>query len=145
MRHRYLLSLAILLAAACSSSSHPPTVGRPSVDVHQASALFFGSGQTAPLNLIVDVSNPAREPILLRRVRIQAGMGMTQYSVYPTERTVHETIAPGETKSVNLTATAFTDRTRLEPNEPLALRTILDYDVAGKRHQELYVTMNVGR
>jgi hypothetical protein len=144
MRHRYLLSLAILLAAACSSS-HPPTVGRPSVDVHQASALFFGSGQTAPLNLIVDVSNPAREPILLRRVRIQAGMGMTQYSVYPTERTVHETIAPGETKSVNLTATAFTDRTRLEPNEPLALRTILDYDVAGKRHQELYVTMNVSR
>lgn len=140
-----VVPLALLLLPACKTMNKPPTPGRPLVDVSQASALFFGSGTTAPLNLTVDIKNPAKEPIVVRRIRVQPGPGMTQYSMYPTERMLNQTIAPGETKEINLTATAFTQYSRLDPTEPLGVRTILDYDTGGKRHQELYIIMNVGR
>jgi hypothetical protein len=148
MRTRRLIPLALLLVAACAlaacaTMNKPPTPGRPVVDVRQASALFFGSGTTAPLNLTVDIQNPAKEPIVVRRIRLQPGPGMTQYSMYPTERTLNQTIAPGETKEISLTATAYTQYSRLDPTEPLGMRTILDYDTGGKHHQELYIAINV--
>ena len=122
-----------------------PTPGRPEVDIRQQSALFFGSAGEAPLNLAVTIHNPAKEPILVRRVRIIAGIGMTQYSVRPAERIVQETIAPGETKEISIAATAYTNLSRLDPTEPLGLRTVVDYDSGGKRYQELYVFMVVGQ
>ena len=139
------LALALAFLTACSSLNKPPTPGRPVVDLTQQSAIFFGSGGEAPLNLAVTISNPAKEPIVVRRIRVTAGIGMTQYSVRPAERMVNETIAPGETKELYLTATAYTNRTRLTPTEPLGLRTILDYESGGKRHQELYVVLVVGQ
>ncbi|HKR62592.1 MAG TPA: hypothetical protein VJZ00_02575 [Thermoanaerobaculia bacterium] len=142
MRPR-LLPAALLLLAACAAANQPPAPGRPSIDVRQQTALFFGSSQTAPLNLDFDITNTAKEPILIKRIRVQAGPGMMQYSVYPAERYVNETIAPGETKTIYVTATAYTDRTRLDATEPLGLRTTLDYESEGKRHQELYVLLNV--
>jgi hypothetical protein len=144
MSTRRLLPLALLLAA-CATMNKPPTVGRPDIDVRQASALFFGSGTTAPLNLTVVIQNPAKEPIVVRRVRLQPGPGMTQYSMYPSERTLNETIAPGETKEISITATAYTQYSRLDPTEPLGLRTVIDYDSGGKHHQELYIITNVGQ
>jgi hypothetical protein len=123
--------------------TQPPTPGRPEVEVHQATALFFGSSSTAPLNLEIEIANPAKEPILVRRVRVQPGPGMVQFSIYPAERMVHETIPAGGTKVVQLTATAFTNMSRNDPTEPLGVRVTLDYESAGTRHQELYVLLNV--
>lgn len=140
---RRILLLLAFIAAACASINKPPTPGRPEVEIRQQSALFFGSGGEAPLNLSVTITNPGKETILVRRIRVTAGMGMTQYSVLPAERIVQETLAPGETRELFLTATAYTDRVRLTPTEPLGLRTIVDYDCAGKRHQELYVILGI--
>jgi len=142
---RAYLLLPLFFFAACSSVTQPPTKDRPLLEVRQASGLFFGSSQTAPLNLEVGIGNPAKEPIVVRRVRIQAGPGMVQFSIYPAERTVRETIPPGEARVVSVTATAYTNQTRLDPTEPLGVRATVDYEVGGKRHQELYVLLNVQR
>ena len=139
-----LLALALFLAG-CSSVNKPPTPNRPEVDVVQQSAIFFGSAGEAPLNLAISIRNPAKEPIEVRRIRLTAGMGMMQFSVRPAERFVKEPIAPGDTKEIDLTATAYTDRVRLTPTEPLSLRVTVDYDLAGKRHQELYLIMGIGQ
>jgi hypothetical protein len=139
------LTLALALLTACSSLNKPPTPGRPEVELFQQTALFFGSSSTAPLNLSVTIRNPAKEPIVIRRIRVTAGMGMTQYSVRPAERLFRETIGPGESKELQITATAYTDRNRLTPTEPLGLRTLVDYESGGKRHQELYVTLVVSQ
>lgn len=139
------LVLALVFLTACSSLNKPPTPGRPEVDLFQQSPIFFGSSSTAPLNLSVTIRNPSKEPIVVRRIRLTAGMGMTQYSVLASERLFRETIAPGESKELNITATAYTDRVRLNPTEPLSLRTFVDYDAGGRRHQELYLTMVVSQ
>ncbi len=144
MRSRLVLPLALLFAA-CASINQPPTPGRPAIEVRQSSALFFGSSSTAPLNLELEITNPSKEPIVLRRIRIQAGPGMVQFSIYPAERMVRETIEPGQSKVINMTATAYTNLSRLDPTEPLGVRTTLDYEVGGKRHQELYVLLNVAQ
>lgn len=139
------LLVALAFLTACSSMNQPPTPGRPVVDVYQQSAIFFGSGGSAPLNLAVTITNPSKEVIVVRRIRVTEGMGMTQYRVGQAERIVRETIAPGESAQVLVTTTAYTDRTRLTPTEPLGLRTLVDYESGGKRHQELYVILVVGQ
>jgi hypothetical protein len=139
------LVLALAFLTACSSLNQPPTPGRPEIEVFQQNPLFFGSANESVLNLEVTIRNPAKEPIVVRRVRLTAGIGMTQYSVYPAERRVLETIAPGESKVVYVAATAYTNITRLTATEPLGLRAILDYESAGKRRQELYVPVFVSQ
>jgi len=143
MRTHLVIPLA-LLVAACASVTQPPTPGRPVIEVRRSSAIFFGSSSTAPLNLDIEILNPAKEAIVVRRVRVQPAPGMMQYNIYPALRTVHETIEPGETKIIHITATAYTGIARLDPTEPLGIRAYLDYDLGGKRHQELYATVNVG-
>jgi hypothetical protein len=139
------LVLALAFLTACSSLNKPPTPGRPEVDIFQQTPMFFGSGSQAPLNLAVTIRNPAKEPIVVRRIRISEAMGMAQYTVRPAERMVREPLAPGESKELNITATAYTNIRRLNTTEPLSLRAIVEYESGGKRHQELYTVLVVGQ
>src|SRR6185295_11041482 len=129
---RLLLPLLLLLASACASANRPSTPGRPEVAMHQVGTLFFGSGSTAPITFEVAVLNVAKEPVQLLRVRVEASPGMGQYTTYPAERVFNQTLAPGETKSVSLVATART-LTR-NPTEPLSMRAFVEYSSGGTRH-----------
>jgi len=139
---RFVLPLLLLLAAACASANRPSTPGRPEVAIRQLGSLFFGSGSTAPITFEVMVQNVARDPIQLLRVRVESSPGMAQYSTSPVERVFNQTLAPGETKSVSLVATART-LTR-NPTEPLSMRAFVEYSSGGTRHRELYTFFNVG-
>jgi hypothetical protein len=123
----------------------PLNPDRPAVDVTQLNDLFFGSGGEAPLSLNIEISNPAKEPIIVRRVRVSASGGMSQYTIRPAERFVRQEVAPGGSTTVEITATAYTNIVRLHPTEPLSLRTVVDYESGGKRHQELYLLLTVGQ
>jgi hypothetical protein len=67
---------------------------------------------------------------------------MAQYSTYPVERVLNDTLAPGQTKSVSLMATART--TTRNPTEPLSMRAFVEYASGGTRHRELYNFLDVG-
>lgn len=137
--------LILFLAFGCASMNQPPTPGRPAIYLTQQNALFFGSGGTATLGVGVEITNVSAEPITVRRVRLHAGPLMTQYSTYPAERVLHQTIAPGETESVDMVVTAHTEYARLDATEPLSLRAVLDFERGGKRFNEIYIVTSVSR
>lgn len=140
MRVRFL-PLLLLLAIACASK---PSPFRPAVDVEQRGELFFGSNNTSPLSIEVLITNTASAPIEVRRVRVQSGQAMVQYGIYAQERFVREVIPAGETRTVRIATTAYTERSRLVATEPLTLRLMIDFRISGKQYLEVYhgLTLN---
>ena len=103
----------------------------------QQGDLFFGNAGRTDVHVDVVVRNVAQEPIVIRRVRLNAGPG-AQYRVTPADRIVHKAIAPGETETISLTMEAFTDVSRLDATEPLTIRTMVEFERGGKRFREIY-------
>lgn len=136
MRTRLLVLLVATLALACAS--RPQTPGRPEVTLLQQGDLFFGGAGRSDLHIDVVVRNVAKAPIVVRRVRLNAGPG-AQYRVEPAERTVHREIAPGETGIVSLAMTASTDIANLDASEPLTLRAMVEFERGGRRYREIYI------
>jgi hypothetical protein len=136
MRRRVsFLFLVSLLVLACSTGSvRPAAIAAPSIQAGVIGTVFFGSGNSAPANVDVLVTNHANVPVVLRRVEIDSP-GMATYGLIRTSREVRETIAPGETKRVTAFATAVT-RVR-NPTEPLTIRVIADFEVGKDRWREI--------
>lgn len=140
---RRLLVPLVFLAAACAAMNRPPTPGRPDVAVRQLSPIFFGSGYSAPVTIGVAIRNPSNAPILVKRVRLEAGPGMIEYSVRPSDRLINETLAPGEAKAVQINMTAYTNIARLHSVESLALRAFVEFQREGERFREIYIFRQV--
>jgi hypothetical protein len=129
----------VFVMAACSSGGPPMSTsgGRAGVAVTLASPVFFGSGTTAPANLEVLVENRAGVPIVVRNISIQSS-GMLSWGIYPTQRMFNETVNPGEAKAFPMFATASARTSRMTPNEPLTVRTVVQFDAGKERFQEIY-------
>lgn len=128
------LSVTLLSLACASGSVRPANIAAPSVEADLNGTVFFGSGNQAPANIDVTVTNNASVPITLRRVEIDSP-GMGTYGIVRTSRTFRDTIAPGETKRVTVFATAVT-RVR-NPSEPLTLRAIAEFESGKDRWREI--------
>lgn len=146
--HRTLKSLFVLLAAGalafgCSSSasSRPASIAKPAIGAHLTHPLFFGSGNQSGANIEVVVTNNATVPIKVRRVEVDSP-GMASYTIGRSVRDFQETLAPGQTKSflIFATATTLTDR----PVEPLAVRTIVEIAAGGSVWREVGMDRRAG-
>ncbi len=131
-----LLFLVVLFAVACGStgSNRPANIAAPEIRAGINGTVFFGSGTTAPVNIDVAVTNTATVPIVLRRIEVDSP-GMSTYGVIRTARTMRENIAPGETKTVTVFATAVTNVRN--PSEPLMIRVIADFESGKDRWREI--------
>ena len=131
-----VVALTVLFALACGStaSSRPAGITAPEVRSDLAGTIFFGSGNTAPANIDVTVTNTASVPIVLLRVEVDSP-GMSTYGIRRTVRQVRENLAPGETKRVTVFATAITEVRN--PSEPLTIRTIADFEAGKDRWREI--------
>jgi hypothetical protein len=136
----------MLLAVMCASGggARPAEVAAAEVTVRLRSPLFFGSGREAPASFEVDVTNQATVPLVVRSIRI-ASPGMVQYTILPRERIFKETIAPGETKTLPVDATAVASRGGLMAGEPLNVRVDVEFEASGRRFREIYSLLNVVR
>lgn len=114
------------------------TPDRPEVVVRQMNPLFFGSGYQAPVTIGVAILNPAKEPIVIRRIRLETGPGMIEYRVQPAERLLNQTLAPDESMETHVNMTATTGRARLQTVEPLSLRGYLEFERGGEDFREIY-------
>jgi hypothetical protein len=132
----FVVAVATLFTLGCgsTSSARPAGIAAPEVSSELMGTVFFGSGNTAPANIDVTVTNRATVPIVLRRVEVDSP-GMATYAIRRTVRQYGETIAPGETKRVTVFATAITNVRN--PSEPLTLRTIADFEVGSNRWREI--------
>lgn len=132
-------AVAALFALACGSSgsSRPAGVAAPEVRADLVGTIFFGSGNTAPANIDVWVTNRANVPIVLRHLEVDSP-GMGTYTIRRTTREVRETITPGDTRRVTIFATAIT--TVRNPSEPLTIRVFADFEVGEDRWREIVMT-----
>lgn len=78
----------------------------------------------------------------VRAIRISSP-GMMQYTVRPEQRMFSTTLAPGETKSFPISATAIASSRRLSVTEPLDLRADIDFETDGRRFREIFNFSNV--
>ena len=131
-----VVAVAALFAIACGStgSSRPAGITAPEVRADLVGTIFFGSGNTAPANIDVTITNTASVPITLLRVEVDSP-GMGTYRIQRTVRQVRENLAPGETKRVTVFATAITNVRN--PSEPLTIRTIADFEAGKDRWREV--------
>src|SRR5688572_1296783 len=103
----------LLLALACSSSSPSPEGGdsapaglRPSITMQIRGSVHMDRTGEGPMTLLVHITNRAADAITLRRVRVQS-WAMEQWAIDPAERYIVEKLAPGESKTVEISATAY--------------------------------------
>jgi hypothetical protein len=131
MKTRILPLFLVLAAVACSSSSgtdRPANVAKPDIVVeNKASSIFFGSGSTAPVPLDITITNNASVPLRLRRIQIESP-SMVEYTLRPFQRIFNEEIGPGQTKTISVVSTAYTNIARLNVTEPLQIRAIVEFE-----------------
>ncbi len=141
MRAR-LLPLALLLAACASGGARPASIARPGIDIVVRDTLYMDRSGTGPLTVEVHVRNDGKQPVVVRRVRVQS-WAMTEYAIVPAEKIVRETIAPGETRAIIIDATGYRKVSQRNLNEPLTLRALVDFEADGKAFREIYTDSSV--
>ncbi len=134
---RTLFASVLLLAAGCAStgSDRPADVAKPEIRVSRAGPIFFGSSPTTSVSIDVHITNRAGVPILVREVEISS-QGASHYTIERTRELFHETIPAGETRSVNLVATAVALQRGATEGEPLPVRLTLRLEANGKSFRE---------
>ena len=137
-RLQSLLPLVLVLTAACGTASgnRPADVEKPSITVRQASSIFFGSSNTAPVTIDVSVTNNAKVPLLVKEVEVRSP-GMMQYGLVRTAKTFNETIPPGESRTLGMVVTAVANQARTRSDEPLAVQAIVRFQANGRGFREI--------
>jgi hypothetical protein len=137
MRILLLVPLVLLSSIACGTAAagRPATVPEPEIWMQQVGQIFFGSGNSAPVTVNVEITNFAAIPLTLREVQLTSP-GMMEYAIQPISRRFAEEIPPGESRSVTIFATAFTNIARLSPREPLSLRAVVHFEADSIRFRE---------
>lgn len=134
---RIILASVLLLAAGCASTGgdRPADVAKPEIRVNRVGPVFFGSSPTTSVSIDVHVTNRAAVPILVREVEISS-QGASQYTIERARELFHETIPPGETRTVNLVATAIALQSGVTEGEPMPVRVTLRLEANGKSFRE---------
>lgn len=139
MRKAVLVS-AFLLAAACASTnvSRPADIAQPEIQVRPAGPVFL-TQSSSPLTIEVTVTNKANVPLAIREVEVSS-LGSDQYEI-PTARRIYpdEVVAPGETRTVSLSATAAARNSGTRVGQPLHVRTFVRFEANGKTFREVVI------
>jgi hypothetical protein len=148
MRIRLLFPLA-LLALACASggggdaAATAAASGRPLIEMGVRGTVHIDRTGEGPMTIAVRLTNRAAEPITIRRIRVQS-WAMEQWAIDPAERYVVEKLGPGESKTIEISGTAYRKSTVRFISEPLTLRALVDYEQGGRRLREVRVQNSVG-
>jgi len=145
MRQRALPLIAAIVVVACASSTtRPDGVTKADVDVALLNSLFFSSAGNAAASFEVRVTNTAEIPITIYSIRLSSP-GMVQYSMQPVERRLRETVEPGQSATVGISATVFGNPGTTVNEEPFAVRVFLDFEANGARHHDIFNILNVAQ
>lgn len=133
----FLLTAALAMACATAQSSRPATIPAPDITAGLVHPIHFGGLNTAPATIEVRITNRAQVPLMVRRIEIESP-GMTQYTLDRGIRNFRETIAPGETKALSVFSRA-TAQTTTRPDEPLTIRTVVEFSSGDSVWREVAV------
>lgn len=138
----HLILASLFLIVSCSSSSDPvQQSGEERLllpNVVQRGSLFFGSSDSAPINLDVNIWNGAGQNVRIRRIAVDTP-GMAEYYLQNSSRAFDVELAPRESKAFPVFATAVARVRRPTGMEPLQVRLMIDFDMAGKSRREIFL------
>lgn len=137
---RKLLPYALLfVAAACASTSpdRPSDIAQPEIRLRPTGPVFLSQG-TSPLTIEVQVRNLATVPITIREVDVSSP-DRGQYSVGPARKLFEETVPPGETRTVALTAAITPQNTGSPVGEPVHVRGFVRFEANGRAFREVVI------
>ena len=151
MSYRVAVSLTTLLliaAAGCKSSSGTGLANIPEPDVviaqtsSVASAARHVTGGT-PVQLLVQITNNATQPITLRRVQAQSvGSGAYTITENMSDVSAHPfdvLIPPTATRTVSFWVAAIANDTIIGANGPVTLRMITNFDSPAGKFRSIVV------
>ena len=131
MKKNFLISIAILLAAACGTTNNMKTkIADPEVHLVQTSAQPTIAEHVTggvPIAFALSVTNHADIPITLKRINVQS-MGSGGYNVPPTSRPTDKAIAPGATEQIEFPVAAYATDSVAGVNGAVAMRVIAQFD-----------------
>jgi hypothetical protein len=133
----FLLTAVFAMACATANSSRPATIPAPDITAGLVHPLHFGGLTTAAATIEVRITNRAQVPIMVRRIEIESP-AMQQYTLDRGVRDVRETIGAGETKVVSI-FTRATALTTTNPDEPLTIRTVVEFASGDNTWREVLV------
>lgn len=143
-----LVSLLAVFALGCatgaSTEPRPADVSRPEITFAQRGEILFGGGNEAPVQLLVQIRNTAKVPLVVREIEVSSPQTM-YYSVGPSSMVYAETIPPGETRTLPLTARVYSETPDKVDEEPLSVRAFVLFDVEGKRFRETVMQRNISQ
>lgn len=137
----HLMLAAIFLVVSCSSSTDPVQQSGDRLllpRVVQHGSLFFGSSSSAPVNLDVDIWNGAGQNVRIRRIAVDTP-GMAEYYLQNSSRAFDVELAPRESKGFPIFATAVSRVNRTMGTEPLQVRLMIDFEMAGESRREIFL------
>ena len=134
MRRLMLTAVLILMGCASSTADRPATIDRPQIELTLPQRVFFGSGDSTGVSVIVDVTNRAKVPLTVKETELTAS-GMAQYTLEEGRQTFSEEIRPGESK--RLTAFAMARASIDTPSEPLRVQLIVTFEGGGATFREI--------
>ena len=142
---RRLLPLAVLLLAACASTSDDPPAGftRPLIELQQPGGMFFGSDASTVITIDVAVQNRANVSLTVRHIALSS-VGMTDYTLVPTARTLNVVIPPGESRTMGVVVRAEAVTARSQTSEPLSVRAVVRMEANGHLFREVIMQRLAG-
>ena len=148
MRTITAVSLSLLLVACASSSGTPNrtasdvNLGKPSIAVAQISSVGAAARHVTggvPVQFSFTITNNAEAPITLTQVSVQT-LGGGAYEVRPTTNPFKVTIAPTESKKVDMWAPSnVAIDTVAGVNGPATVRATLYFDSPKGKFQEIVI------
>jgi hypothetical protein len=142
------LMLATTLTTGCMTSSGTGLAGiaEPDVVIAQmssvASVARHVTGST-PVELIVQITNNATQPITLKRVQAQSvGQGAYTITEGMSDNSAHPfdvLIPPTATRSVSFWVAAYANDTIIGTNGPVTLRMIANFDSPAGKFRSIVV------
>ena len=143
-----LLPLATLSITGCSSASGTglPNMPEPDVLIAQTSAVASAARHetgATPVQLLVQITNNAAQPITLKRVQAQSigsgaytiTEGMSATSAHPFDLL----IPPTATRTVSFWVAAIANDTIIGANGPVTLRMITNFDSPAGKFRKIIV------
>lgn len=145
---RLLAALLLLLPLGCATSApeqeRPAEIAKPGILVAQRGEIYFGGGEETPVQLEIQIHNRATVPLLVREIEVSSPQ-MMQYQIVRSARAYNETIPPGETRMLPLSARAVTfDTERRAYDEPLSILGFVRFEAGGRRFREIVRQRVVG-
>jgi hypothetical protein len=142
------LLLVTTLTTACGTSSGTGLASIPEPDVviaqmsSVASVARHETGAT-PVELIVQITNNATQPITLKRVQAQSiGQGAYTITEGMSDNSAHPfdvLIPPTATRSVSFWVAAIANNTIIGANGPVTLRMITNFDSPAGKFRSIVV------